>query len=94
MRAGRGCGMSAPPLPRGITPQRIRILALAAQGYTSAQIGQRLGMRGSTVQNRLRDVYAALGARDRTHAVVLAIRYGWIDPGQVEPMPRPGSTAA
>lgn len=81
--------MSANTLPRGITPQRIRVLTLAAQGYTTEQIAYRLNISVSTVNGHFQGVYAALGARDRTHAVVLAIRCGYIDPGQVEPAPTP-----
>lgn len=81
-------------LPRGITPQRIRVLSLAAQGYTTEQIAYRLNLSGTTINHHFQGVYAALGARDRTHAVVLAIRYGYINPDQVEPAPHAARGAA
>lgn len=86
--------MSAPARVRGITPQRIRVLNLAAQGYTTEQIAHRLNLSVTTINHHFQGVYAALGARDRTHAVVLAIRSGYIDPGQVEPAPTPVRGAA
>lgn len=81
-------------LPRGITPQRIRVLTHAARGYTTEQIAHRMGLSGTTINGHFQAAYAALGARDRTHAVVLAIRYGWIDPDQIEPSPMPVRGAA
>lgn len=81
-------------LPRGITPQRIRVLTLAANGYTTEQIAHRLNLSATTINHHFQAVYAALGARDRTHAVALAIRYGYINPGQVEPAHTPTRGAA
>jgi DNA-binding NarL/FixJ family response regulator len=79
--------------PRGITPQRIRVLTLAANGYTTEQIAHRLNLSVNTINGHFRGVFAALSARDRTHAVVLAIRAGYVDPTQVEPAPGVGAAA-
>jgi DNA-binding NarL/FixJ family response regulator len=79
--------------PRGVTPQRIRVLTLAANGHTTEQIAHRLNLSINTVNGHFRGVFAALGARDRTHAVVLAIRAGYVNPAQVEPAPGVGAAA-
>jgi DNA-binding NarL/FixJ family response regulator len=71
--------------PRGVTPQRIRVLILAANGHTTEQIAHRLNLSTTTINHHFQGVFAALGARDRTHAVALAIRAGYINPAQVEP---------
>lgn len=81
-------------LPRGITPQRIRVLTHAANGYTAEQIAYRLNLSATTINHHFQAVYAALGARDRTHAVVLAIRHGYIDAAVVEPAHTPTRGAA
>lgn len=66
--------MSAPEL----SPRQREILALAAQGQTSEQIGQELGISGATVKNHLTRAYERLGARSRTQAVLLAVQRGLI----------------
>lgn len=86
--------MTARTPARSITPQRIRTLTLAAHGYTTDQIAHRLGLSRNTINGHFEYVFAALGARDRTHAVALAIRYGYINPAQVEPATTPVRGAA
>lgn len=68
-----------------LTPRRIRILTLAACGYTDDAISKELGITFNTLRSHLRDVYAALGARDRTNAVALAIKYGYIPLSAITP---------
>lgn len=48
-------------------------LRLAAAGYTSKQIAHRLNTTEQGIHLRLKSVAAKLGARSRTHAVVLAL---------------------
>lgn len=75
-----------------LTPHRIHILTLAACGYTDEAIRKELGITFNTLRSHLRDVYAALGARDRANAVALAIKYGYIPLKAIKP--RPDGTAA
>lgn len=63
---------------RGLTVRQRQVLLLAAAGYTSEQAGRQLGIRRSTVDRHLSEVYRLLDARDRAHAVVLAIYHGHI----------------
>jgi DNA-binding CsgD family transcriptional regulator len=63
---------------RGLTVRQRQTLLLAAAGYTSEQAGRRLGIHRNTVDRHLQETYRLLGARDRTHAVVLAIYHGHI----------------
>lgn len=53
-----------------LTRRQAGILALVADGLTNAAIGRRLGIRTNTVSDHLKAVYARIGARNRTAAVV------------------------
>ncbi|WP_328336794.1 LuxR C-terminal-related transcriptional regulator [Streptomyces violaceus] len=53
---------------------QLAALRLAASGYTSRQIAGRLGTTEDGVHLRLREAQVRLGARSRTHAVVIALR--------------------
>ena len=63
---------------RGLTVRQRQVLLLAAAGCTSEQAGRRLGIHRNTVDRHLGEAYRLLDARDRTHAVVLAIYHGHI----------------
>ncbi len=52
--------------------------ALAA-GETVAALGGRLGFSEREMYRRLRRLYARIGARDRTDALLRAARWGWLD---------------
>jgi DNA-binding NarL/FixJ family response regulator len=60
--------------PTHLTPQEERILGLLTQGLTDLQIAEELGLVERTVRNYVSVVVRKLGARTRTHAVVLADR--------------------
>jgi DNA-binding CsgD family transcriptional regulator len=49
-------------------------LRLAASGYTSRQIAVRLGSTERGIHLRLKEAAVRLGAKSRTHAVVIALR--------------------
>jgi DNA-binding NarL/FixJ family response regulator len=57
-----------------LSPGQLAALRLAASGYTSRQIATRLGTTEDGVHLRLREAQVRLGARSRTHAVVIALR--------------------
>jgi LuxR family transcriptional regulator of spore coat protein len=59
-----------------LTRRQREVLALAANGNTNAQIGQRLGIVRCTVDRHLACAYEALGARDRAQAVAIALAVG------------------
>jgi DNA-binding CsgD family transcriptional regulator len=62
-----------------VTDRQLEILACAAQGRTNRQIGESLGISERTVRNHMREIFKRMSSTDRTHAVVLAIRNGWIN---------------
>jgi DNA-binding CsgD family transcriptional regulator len=59
-----------------LTERETEILAAAAEGETAAQTGERLFLSSETVKGYRKRIIAKLGARNGTHAVVLAIRRG------------------
>ena len=63
---------------RAMTPHRIHILALAAQGNTNRQIGSQLHVSTNAVNCHMQAIYRALGAHDRAHAVAAAFRAGLV----------------
>jgi len=63
---------------RALTARQRQVLNLAANGNTNMQVGRILGIGPTTVQRHLTEIYRALGANDRAHAVALAIHHGQI----------------
>lgn len=63
-----------PPRPGSPLSQgELDALKLTASGYTSKQIARRLGTTEQGIHLRLRSAVIKLGARSRTHAVVIAL---------------------
>jgi two-component system response regulator DegU len=54
------------------------VLQLLAQGCSNRDIGSRLFISEKTVKNHASSLFRKLGARDRTQAVVEAVKRGWI----------------
>jgi DNA-binding NarL/FixJ family response regulator len=62
------------------TPRELAVLRLVAQGLTNAAIGTALGVSEDTIKTRMKSILAKLDAKDRAHAVTIAIRRGFVDP--------------
>ncbi|WP_240675034.1 helix-turn-helix transcriptional regulator [Cellulomonas endophytica] len=67
------------PVADVLTAREAEVLALAAQGLSNRQIGERLYISGKTVSVHVSNVLAKLGASGRTEAVALAHRRGLLD---------------
>ena len=61
-----------------LTHRERQVLNSAADGNTNKQIAYILRISEQTVKNHLSTVFSKLNANDRTHAVVIAIRNGWL----------------
>lgn len=61
-----------------LSPREIQCLALAAEGLSNERIGETLDIRESTVKSHIGHVLLKLRASDRTHAVVRAIKQGYL----------------
>lgn len=59
-----------------LSPRQQEVLELAAEGLTSNEVGERLGITERTVKAYLQEIYDKLGARNRAGAVAEAVRRG------------------
>ena len=59
-----------------LTSREIEILQLVSSGHSNKRIGLTLAISEETAKTHVRNIMAKLGARDRTHAVTLAVRRG------------------
>lgn len=64
---------------RTLSTREFEILALLAEGMENDEIARSLHLAPDTVKAHVSKVLQKLGARSRTHAVVLALRDGLID---------------
>jgi DNA-binding NarL/FixJ family response regulator len=65
-----------PPSP--LTPREEEVLQLIADGCSTSEVASNLFISGKTVKNHLASIYEKLEARDRTQAVLSAVRIGII----------------
>ena len=61
-----------------LTEREKEVLSLVAEGYSNKLIAARLGISERTVKSHLTYIMTKLRAFDRTHAVVTAVRLGWL----------------
>ena len=67
------------PTPATTLSQReAEVLQLFADGCSTVEVGQKLYISAKTVKNHLASIYEKLDARDRTQAVLTAVRMGII----------------
>ncbi|WP_067812954.1 response regulator [Nocardia inohanensis] len=66
------------PAHIALTAREKDVLEAVADGLSNAEIGRRLVIGEATVKTHLLRVFAKLDARDRTHAVVVALDQGLI----------------
>jgi DNA-binding NarL/FixJ family response regulator len=59
-----------------LTPREEEILQLIADGCSTSEVAEQLYISAKTVKNHLASIYAKLDARDRTQAVLSAVRIG------------------
>ena len=62
-----------------LSQREISVLRLVAAGKKNRCIGEELNVSEQTVKTRIRNILAKLDAHDRTHAVTIALRRGFID---------------
>ncbi|WP_343615061.1 response regulator transcription factor [Novosphingobium sp.] len=63
-----------------LTERDIEILRLIAEGHANKEIAWRLNLSNDTIKAQLKSIFEKLGVHDRTHAVTVAARRGYINP--------------
>jgi DNA-binding NarL/FixJ family response regulator len=63
----------------GLTRRQRQILQLYADGQSTARVAKRLGLSAETIRTHTKAILSRLGARDRTHAVAIALRGSLIE---------------
>jgi DNA-binding NarL/FixJ family response regulator len=61
-----------------LTPRETEVLSLIARGLGNKEVGELLGTAAGTVKAHVQSILGKLGAKDRTHAVTIALHRGII----------------
>jgi DNA-binding NarL/FixJ family response regulator len=62
-----------------LSPREIQVLRELARGNANREIAQILNVTEGTVKAHMKSIIAKLGAKDRTHAVMLALKRGILE---------------
>ena len=62
-----------------LTRRQRQILQLYADGQSTARVAKRLGLSAETIRTHTKAILSRLGARDRAHAVAIALRLSLIE---------------
>ncbi|MBQ7732602.1 MAG: response regulator transcription factor [Synergistaceae bacterium] len=63
-------------IPEQLSVREREVLLLAAKGLSSKEVAKRLYISERTVQTHLASIYDKLGSRNKTEALLLALKYG------------------
>jgi len=61
-----------------LAPHEQTVLRLLAQGYSTREVADELGMTPRNVESKIQKVRRKTGTRNCTHAVARAVQQGWI----------------
>jgi DNA-binding NarL/FixJ family response regulator len=62
-----------------LSPRELSVLRLVSAGQHNRRIGESLCVSEQTIKSRIKNILAKLQARDRTHAVSIAVQRGFLD---------------
>jgi DNA-binding NarL/FixJ family response regulator len=62
-----------------LTAAEVRVLRLIAEGNANKEIAAQLSISEDTVKGQVRNILSKLGAKDRTHAAMIAFQRGIIE---------------
>ncbi|MCR4817470.1 MAG: response regulator transcription factor [Fretibacterium sp.] len=63
-------------IPEQLSAREREVLLLAARGLSSKEVAKRLFISERTVQTHLASIYDKLGSKNKTEALLLALKYG------------------
>ena len=66
------------PSPEQLSSQQLVILRLVAQGLSSREIATQLYLSENTVKGYVQEILHRLGVKNRTEAVMVAVKQGWL----------------
>jgi two-component system response regulator DevR len=64
--------------PEPLSSQQLVILRLIAQGLSSREIATQLYLSENTVKSYVQEILHRLGVKNRTEAVMVAVKQGWL----------------
>lgn len=64
--------------PEALSSQQLVILRLVAQGLSSREIATQLYLSENTVKGYVQEILHRLGVKNRTEAVMVAVKQGWL----------------
>ncbi len=64
--------------PEALSPQQIVILRMVAQGLSSREIATQLYLSENTVKGYVQEILHRLSVKNRTEAVMVAVKQGWL----------------
>ncbi len=70
---------AADTVPYPLSARELEVLAQVARGGHNREIGERLGVSEDTIKAHMKNIMSKLDAKDRTHAVTIALRRGVLD---------------
>ncbi len=70
--------VNAEPTPEALSAQQLVILRLVAQGLSSREIGVQLYLSENTVKGYVQEILHRLNVKNRTEAVMVAVKQGWL----------------
>jgi DNA-binding NarL/FixJ family response regulator len=65
-----------------LTARELEVLRHVARGLGNTEVARAIGRSVETVKAHLESIFQKLGARDRTHAVTIALQRGFIHLGE------------
>jgi DNA-binding NarL/FixJ family response regulator len=67
-------------MDKALTSGEVDVLQLLAAGNANKQIAERLSISEESVKGRVKSILSKLGANDRTHAAMIGVKRGIIQP--------------
>jgi DNA-binding NarL/FixJ family response regulator len=64
------------PMPEALTPRELEVLRLLCSGRSNLEIGSEMGISELTVKTHVKRILGKLAVKDRTQAVLMALRRG------------------
>jgi DNA-binding NarL/FixJ family response regulator len=62
-----------------LSPREIEVLRMVGEGCSNKMVADHLKISEDTVKGHMRNILSKLNANDRTHAVMIAVKRGFID---------------